>query len=187
MFELSTRTSGPFCWLLGSCAGFQCAREGIAGCTGRSPKGFRRPFNVVTRRSFLKYRLRVCGRPGLQLELEVLVLVLVESSSTLGSEYYKTGALQQWTLVQSEKEYGIRKHSSHQPLRQHQTGDGGRHNSHSIAHSKHAAPLQPMENQAERLGPGLGVTGSCTPHKLHNANVAVGGAFPRPLHLQFAN
>ena len=37
----------PFCWLLGSCAGFQCAREGIAGC--RSPKGFRRPFNVVTR------------------------------------------------------------------------------------------------------------------------------------------
>ena len=30
--------------------------------------------------------------------------VLVESSSTLGSEYYKTGALQhwQWTLVQTE-------------------------------------------------------------------------------------
>jgi hypothetical protein len=41
----------------------------------------------------------------------------------------------------------------------------------SIAHSKHAAPLEPMENhwQAKRLG--LGV--SCT---LHNANVAVGGA-----------
>ncbi len=34
------------------------AREGIAGC--RSPKSFRRPFNVVTR-SFLKYRLRVCA------------------------------------------------------------------------------------------------------------------------------
>ncbi len=30
------------------------------------------------------------------------ILVLVESSSTLGSEYYKTGALQQWTLVQTE-------------------------------------------------------------------------------------
>ncbi len=29
--------------------------EGIAGC--RSPKGFRRPFNVVTR-SFLKYSVR---------------------------------------------------------------------------------------------------------------------------------
>ncbi len=28
-----------------------------------------------------------------------LVLVLVEISSTLGSEYYTTGALQQWTLV----------------------------------------------------------------------------------------
>ena len=27
---------------------------------------------------------------------------VVESSSTLGSEYYKTGALQQWTLVQTE-------------------------------------------------------------------------------------
>jgi hypothetical protein len=27
------------------------------------------------------------------------LLVLVESSSILGSEYYKTAALQQWTLV----------------------------------------------------------------------------------------
>ncbi len=97
-----------------------------------APKGFRRPFNVpVVTRSFLKYRLRVwqpgpsrlrsisaeVWRPGsrcpglcvdLPLRLAqrlVLVLVLVESSSTLGSEYYKTGALQQWTLVQSEKEY----------------------------------------------------------------------------------
>ncbi len=44
------------------------------------------------------------------------------------------------------------------------------------ATGKHAAPLQPMENhwQAERLG--LGV--SCTLHKQHNANVAVGGALP---------
>ncbi len=54
------RAAAPICWLLlGSCAGFQCAREGIAGC--RSPKGFkfRRPFNLnVVTRSFLKYRLR---------------------------------------------------------------------------------------------------------------------------------
>jgi hypothetical protein len=62
------RAAAPFCWLLvGSCAGLglqpaECAREGIrvAGCHCRSPKGFRRPFNVATR-SFLKYRLRVCA------------------------------------------------------------------------------------------------------------------------------
>jgi hypothetical protein len=45
--------------------------------------------------------------------------------------------------VQSEKEYPKAQQPS--ALRQHQTGDGGRHNSHSlpveIAHSKHAAPL----------------------------------------------
>ncbi len=36
--------------------------------TFASPKGFRRPFNVVTR-SFLKYRLRVCDKTFLSQKL----------------------------------------------------------------------------------------------------------------------
>ncbi len=51
-------------------------------------------------------RLAAHWRAELEADLlrVVLVLHVVESSSTLGSEYYKTGALQQWTLVQPETE-----------------------------------------------------------------------------------
>ncbi len=68
---------------------------------------------VLAITSLLRAQQPVLGLDALQLQRAVgiphdlrcgapLQRDTIESSSTLGSEYYKTGALQQWTLVQTE-------------------------------------------------------------------------------------